>query len=256
MSADQQGGCNEVEHATASRGRYDLSSAIDLGIRTHVNALLHIVGDVGGLQIVDLGCGEGHFGRELANKGARVTGIDPSIASLPKQSFASGTFRILQGSGEAVPLPAASADLVTFVFSLHHMPGAALAACLHEAIRLLRPSGRLYVAEPLAEGPLHYLTMPFHDETQVRANALSALAELRSECETKDLFLYCERRVFANFDAFAQRMIANMRFNDYDAKQVTNPHVIGRFNELFIQNGGNFDQPVLVNVYSRPAVRT
>jgi ubiquinone/menaquinone biosynthesis C-methylase UbiE len=69
------------------------------------------------------------------------------------------------------------------------MPEAALAECLREATRLLRPGGRLYVAEPLAEGPLHYLTMPFHDETRVRANAMSALRDSRSEFEAYDNFL-------------------------------------------------------------------
>lgn len=178
------------------------------------------------------------------------------IAPVVEQKFGTGSFQILRGSAEAVPQAGKSADLVTFIYSLHHMPEAALAKCLREATRLLRPAGRLYVAEPLAEGPLHYLTMPFHDETRVRANALSALRDLRSDFDAHDNFLYLERRVFADFAAFAQRMTANVRFNDYDVNEVTKPAIVARFNELFEQNGGCFDQPVMVNVFSHLRARS
>ena len=184
-----------------------------------------------------------------------MTGIDPLIDPVPEQNVGEGNFRILQNSAEAVPLPAASADIVTFIYTLHHMPGAALSACLREAGRLLRPAGRLYVAEPLAQGSLHDLLKLFHDETRVRANALRALEEVQSGFEARDIFLYSDRRVIASFDTFAQRMIANTRFNGYDAADVMAPQVVGRFNELFAGNGGNFDEPVLVNLFSRPVGR-
>jgi hypothetical protein len=89
----------------------------------------------------------------------------------------------------------------------------------------------------------------------VRANALSALRKLRSEFEPSDEYRYLERRVFADFTAFVQRMTANRRFNDYDVNEVTRPDIVTRFNELFAQNAGNFDQPVLVNVFSRMRAR-
>jgi 2-polyprenyl-3-methyl-5-hydroxy-6-metoxy-1,4-benzoquinol methylase len=37
-----------------------------------------MLGDVTGLSILDAGCGEGDYCRELSEKGARVTGIDLS----------------------------------------------------------------------------------------------------------------------------------------------------------------------------------
>ncbi|WP_291576384.1 class I SAM-dependent methyltransferase [Bradyrhizobium sp.] len=225
----------------------------NFGLRTHVDALLDIAGDVSGLQVIDLGCGEGYFARGLAAKGAQVIGVDPLVAPVPEQRLATGSFRILQAGAEAVPLPAGMADIVTFIFSLHHVPPTALAAALGEAKRLLRSSGRLYVAEPLAKGPLYHLTQPFHDEMQVRTNAQAALGEfVEPEFEAAEIFHYAERRVFADFEAFARRTNANTRFNGYDARDVEAPEVIRRFDELFAQDGGNFDQPVLVKLYSRP----
>ena len=40
--------------------------------------MLAMLGDVAGKAILDLGCGEGGYGRELARRGARVTSVDGS----------------------------------------------------------------------------------------------------------------------------------------------------------------------------------
>lgn len=41
-------------------------------------AFLEFMGDVNGLNILDLGCGTGHFSKDLTKKGATYTGIDKS----------------------------------------------------------------------------------------------------------------------------------------------------------------------------------
>lgn len=40
--------------------------------------MLALAGDVSGRRVLDLGCGEGAYARELARRGARVTGVDGS----------------------------------------------------------------------------------------------------------------------------------------------------------------------------------
>lgn len=44
--------------------------------RVHGPALLRAIGPVRGMQVLDLGCGQGRFTRRLARRGALVTGID------------------------------------------------------------------------------------------------------------------------------------------------------------------------------------
>lgn len=47
-------------------------------------ALLHLIGDVANRRILDLACGQGRLTRELARRGAQVTGVDISLAMLER----------------------------------------------------------------------------------------------------------------------------------------------------------------------------
>lgn len=106
---------------------------------------LGILGDVSGLDVVELGCGTAYFSAWLAKRGARVVGVDPTRAQLETarrmQDELGIEFPLVEAPGEEVPLPDASFDLV---LSEH---GAATWAdpyrWIPEAARLLRPGGRL-----------------------------------------------------------------------------------------------------------------
>ena len=47
-------------------------------------ALLDLLGDVSGMRVLDLPCGEGRVARELARCGAHVVGVDLSTAMLAR----------------------------------------------------------------------------------------------------------------------------------------------------------------------------
>jgi ubiquinone/menaquinone biosynthesis C-methylase UbiE len=229
-------------------------SVRDLGIKSHVDALLATVGAVDGLRVIDIGCGEGRMARALAALGADVIGYDPFIEGTESTQHGAGRFRLIKASADAIPEPDQSADLVLFIFSLHHVPAAKLAGALAEARRMLRPSGRLYVAEPLAQGPHQYVMELFHDETEVRKAAADALSQFaRPRFATDGIATYAEMRRYPDFDAFAERMIANMRFNGYSREAVLAPAVRRRFDETYAANGGNFDQPVRIDCFGPDA---
>jgi SAM-dependent methyltransferase len=106
---------------------------------------VNVLGDVAGLDAVELGCGTAYVSAWLAKRGARVVGVDPTPAQLEtarRLMRETGIeFPLVEAAGEAVPLPDASFDLV------HSEHGAATWAdptkWIPEAARLLRPGGRL-----------------------------------------------------------------------------------------------------------------
>lgn len=223
---------------------------MDLGLRSHRQALDAVVGPVRGLDILDIGCGEAALSRALAVEGAEVIGIDPMMPPEPRQATQGGGFTLLAQSAGAVALPDASADLVLFIFSLHHIPEDVLPQALAEVARLLRPSGRLYVAEPLPEGPSHYVTAAFHDETAVRAMAQRMLdAHATPRFARRERLLYTDRRLTDGFEGYAARMIAARRFNGYSAEAVRTAEVQRRFAEMQARTPGYLDQPVRVDLF-------
>jgi SAM-dependent methyltransferase len=106
---------------------------------------LGVLGDVAGLDVVELGCGTAYCSARLARAGARVVGVDPTPAQLEtarRMQHKTGIeFPLVESGAESVPLPDASFDLA---FSEY---GASLWAdpelWVPEAARLLRPGGRL-----------------------------------------------------------------------------------------------------------------
>lgn len=117
------------------------------------------LGDVGGRDVVELGCGTAYFSAWLARRGARPIGVDPTPAQLATaRRLQAGTglhFPLIEAPGERVPLPDDSADLVVSEY------GASLWAdpdlWVAEAARLLRPGGRLVF---LTNSMIVYLCLP------------------------------------------------------------------------------------------------
>jgi SAM-dependent methyltransferase len=106
---------------------------------------VHILPDVRGLDVIDLGCGTGYWCAWLARLGASPVGLDVSEAQL-------GTARALQREhGLDFPLVHASAEAPPFAdgsFDLAFSEYGAAIWCdpytwIPEARRLLRPGGRL-----------------------------------------------------------------------------------------------------------------
>ncbi|HET9102682.1 MAG TPA: class I SAM-dependent methyltransferase [Solirubrobacteraceae bacterium] len=131
-----------------------------------------------GREIVDVGCGGGQLVRALAAEGARVTGVEINDGQLEAARAAEpvpgASYAV--GRAEALPLADASTDAVVFMRSLHHVAPDQHPAALAEAHRVLRPDGRLYVAEPLAEGDLYALTRMVENEDGERAAAQATIA--------------------------------------------------------------------------------
>ena len=105
-------------------------------------------------DVVDIGCGPGTVVRLAARRCARVTGVDPSEASLRLGRWISTLRRVhnvtfVSGTAEAIPVPDATASVVWSLNAYHHWVDPA--AGRREVRRILAPGGRLLVVERLAE---------------------------------------------------------------------------------------------------------
>lgn len=97
--------------------------------------------------IVDVGCGTGRLLRrlQLSWPKANLIGIDPAEQMLARAISLnpSATFKL--GSGEAIPLPDQSADIVTSSISFHHWVDHQKGVL--EIARILRPGGIFCLAD-------------------------------------------------------------------------------------------------------------
>lgn len=104
------------------------------------------------LEILDLGAGNGWLSHRLALEGHRATALDVRSdridglgASQPFLDRTGGRMRIVVAPFEQIPAAPASFDIAVFNASLHYATD--LAAVLAEAVRVVRPGGRLAILD-------------------------------------------------------------------------------------------------------------
>lgn len=109
-------------------------------------AFLKLLGPLEGISVLDVACGHGRFSRELARRGAQVTGVDLSAALLEKahalEECEPLSIRYLQADVTAArPLPPdATFDAASCSFGLSDIDD--LDGALDTVSLVLRPGGR------------------------------------------------------------------------------------------------------------------
>jgi ubiquinone/menaquinone biosynthesis C-methylase UbiE len=101
-------------------------------------------GDLVGRRVLDVGCGTGRLAAAIAERGARVWGVDPSEQMLRQaRANASGKAAFKEGRAEALPFKDGWFDraVLRLVVHLVDRPRA-----LREVARVLGPGGRIVIA--------------------------------------------------------------------------------------------------------------
>jgi ubiquinone/menaquinone biosynthesis C-methylase UbiE len=104
-----------------------------------------------GDRVLDVGCGTGYFAARaarVAGPTGRVVGIDPSppvIRYAARHAPPGCTFHV--ASAQQLPYPDHSFDVVISSVALHHIAGPGRPTALTQMRRVLRPGGRLLIAE-------------------------------------------------------------------------------------------------------------
>jgi SAM-dependent methyltransferase len=120
-------------------------------------AFFEVLPDVRGLQGVDIGCGEGHNTRLLAQRGARMTGIDIAERFIEHARHAEAVephgidYRV--ASAVELPFPDATFDFAAAFMSFMDIPETQRVVA--EAFRILKPGGFLQfsIAHPCFDTP-------------------------------------------------------------------------------------------------------
>jgi ubiquinone biosynthesis O-methyltransferase len=111
--------------------------------------ILDLCGDVAGLRVLDVGCGDGDLAAALGRAGAQVTGLDadPRMlrAAWERQASEVLSIRFVRGDVNALPFADRSFDVVTAITALCFVPDARTA--MAEMTRVLKPGGRLVLGE-------------------------------------------------------------------------------------------------------------
>jgi ubiquinone/menaquinone biosynthesis C-methylase UbiE len=115
---------------------------------------LDLAGVTAGDRVLDVGCGTGTLAiaaaRRVGPTGA-VHGVDPSEDLLArarkKARRASVAVEFAVGSGDALPFPDASFDVVLSTLVWHHLPHEAVKRSALEVRRVLRPSARFLLVD-------------------------------------------------------------------------------------------------------------
>jgi SAM-dependent methyltransferase len=133
------------EYQRRNRGQLNRWDRLGWGVWDILEDRVHALGDVSGLDALELGCGACQFGIKVATRGARVVGLDFSakqLAAAPSNFDETGVrFPLVRASAEELPFADESFDLIfcdhgatSFTDPALTIPGCA---------RVLRPGGLL-----------------------------------------------------------------------------------------------------------------
>jgi ubiquinone/menaquinone biosynthesis C-methylase UbiE len=110
--------------------------------------MLAMLGDVRGKAILDLGCGEGGYARELARRGARLTAVDGSERLIAIARARAGGMRdiafVHANASALTAIPSASIDIVVAAMSLMDVED--YDGAIAEVCRVLTDGGELVMS--------------------------------------------------------------------------------------------------------------
>lgn len=110
-------------------------SGVEAAVRTFVGP--------GGSDVLEVGCGTGHWLRVISDSPGLRLGVDPSIQMLRRACADAAGITVVRARAETLPCKDRSFDRVMCVNAFHHFVGKP--DFLAEAHRVLRPGGRLLI---------------------------------------------------------------------------------------------------------------
>ncbi|HEV7335504.1 MAG TPA: class I SAM-dependent methyltransferase [Bosea sp. (in: a-proteobacteria)] len=185
----------------------------DMGTRPAgdtVDILAALLAPLQDRRILDIGCGRGHLLHALAERGARMAGVDPDEAALEAARALVPKAQLHKAGALHLPWGDASMHVAIFLNSLHHVPVPEMLPALEEAARVVGKGGTVIVVEPLSEGTFFDALRLIEDETEVRQAAQDAIVRaMRRGVVSEQRRIEFDRiEAFPDLAAFVARAVA------------------------------------------------
>jgi SAM-dependent methyltransferase len=154
MTAKQTGVPFERRGPDWGLGRYELTAA---RLMPAARAVVERAAPAAGEHVLDVGCGTGNASLLAAERGAKVTGVDPAprLLDVAREAAAARGLEARFALGEAAALPLADgeADVVLSVFGVIFASDPHAAAA--EMARVTAPGGRIVLSAWIPSGGIH-----------------------------------------------------------------------------------------------------
>lgn len=207
-------------------------------------------------NILELGCGDAVTTRLIATTGVgrvvTATEVDTIqheknllIDDLPNVDF------ILCGS-EKIPASDNVFDIIFLFKSFHHVPEELMSQALDEIKRVLKPSGFVYISEPIFTGTLNDILRLFHDEEMVRQVAFNTVKTAVDDGRfslVDELFFNAPVH-FDHFEHYAEKVIGATH-SDHRLSDELYAQVKQKFAQAYENNSGDFIAPIRVDLLQK-----
>lgn len=113
---------------------------------SHLDKIDRLLDLAPGDRVLEVGCGQGHLVKRLAERDIDIVGIDVN----PNAAEIAGTDRVMEMAAESLDFPDDEFDAIVSVHAIEHIPE--LEAAAAEMARVLKPGGSalyIYPAEPI-----------------------------------------------------------------------------------------------------------
>ena len=182
----------ESVEKTATRHGYDLVAtdyAADIGDELSGKPLDRALLDTmvelaAGQTIADIGCGPGHVTLYLANRGARIVGLDlsPVMCALGRRAT---SLPFASADMTALPVRSRGLGAIVSLYAVIHLDDAGRVAAYREFARTLRPGGHALIAfhthdENTSPGGVQTLTDWWGHDVLLNFRFLDPLQEVES----------------------------------------------------------------------------
>lgn len=133
-------------------------------------------------RLLEIGCGAGHYTRQLAPLCSAIIATDPDSAAIDRAratlAMPNVTYRAMAAE-DLAGLKDDAFQVVVFTLSLHHVPHASMRRAIDEALHVVDPDGSIVFLEPDREGSLFEAELEFlagdGDEREAKVWAYRAM---------------------------------------------------------------------------------